>query len=155
MDVDDPQVKRLRFAKVLVWLVYAYFVLAMIILVVAFFLLLFNASTAAEFTQWVYRSADRVLEPFRGIFPSAALGGNGSVIDFAVVFAIIIYGIFAMLVQSVVDWLDRRIAEHRSDLLRAQRNTGPATTAPAPTTPAPTTPAAQPGTANGPGAPPA
>ena len=57
MDVDDPQVKRLRFAKVLVWLVYAYFVLTMIILVVAFFLLLFNASTAAEFTQWVYRSA--------------------------------------------------------------------------------------------------
>ena len=75
-----------------------------------------------------------MLEPFRGIFPSAALGGNGSVIDFAVVFAIIIYGIFAMLVQSVVDWLDRRIAEHRSDLLpRTKRNTRsrpPATPAP-------------------------
>ena len=160
MDVDDPQVKGLRFAKVLVWLVYAYFVLAVIILVLAFFLLLFNASTAAEFTQWVYRSADRVLEPFRGIFPSAAVGGNGSVVDFAVVFAIIIYGIFAMLVQSAVGWLDRRIAEHRSDLLRAQRNLGPATgapaptaPAPAPTAPAPTTPAAQPGTGSGPGRP--
>ena len=60
----------IRFAKVLVWLVYAYFVAAVIILVLTFFLELFNASTDASFTEWVYRSADSVLAPFAGIFPS-------------------------------------------------------------------------------------
>jgi uncharacterized protein YggT (Ycf19 family) len=102
-----------KFAKVLVWLVYAYFMIAVIILVLAFFLLLFNASTDASFTQWVYRSTDRVLEPFRGIFPSAT-ADNGSVIDFAVLFAIIVYGILAMLVHGAINWIDRKIAEERA-----------------------------------------
>lgn len=110
---DPSSVTGLKFAKVLVWLVYAYFVLAVIILALAFFLLLFNASTDASFTQWVYRSADRVLEPFRGIFPNVT-ADNGSVIDFAVLFAIIVYGILALLIQSLIHWIDRKIAEERS-----------------------------------------
>jgi uncharacterized protein YggT (Ycf19 family) len=103
----------LRFARVLVWLVYAWFVLAVIILTLAFFLQLFNASPTADFTQWIYRSAERVLQPFRGIFPTAELGDQGSVVDFAVVFAIIMYGIFAMVVHSLVAWLDARVATGR------------------------------------------
>src|SRR5882762_2753346 len=99
------KIKGLRFAKVIVWLVYAYFIAATIILLLAFFLLLFDANTTASFTQWVYRSANRVLEPFRGIFPTVT-SENGSVIDFAVVFAIIMYGILALLVQALVSWLD-------------------------------------------------
>jgi uncharacterized protein YggT (Ycf19 family) len=110
---DPSSVTGLKFAKVLVWLVYAYFIIAVIILTLAFFLLLFNASTDAGFTQWVYRSADRVLEPFRGIFPSAT-ADNGSVVDFAVLFAIIVYGILALLVQSLIHYIDRKIAEERS-----------------------------------------
>ena len=105
---DSGKVTGLRFAKVLSWLVYAYFVLAVIMLVLAFFLLLFNASATADFTQWVYRSADRVMEPFRGIFPSA-VSSNGSVVDFAILFAIIMYGIVAMLLHTFVEWLDYRI----------------------------------------------
>lgn len=109
---NDPAVKGLTFAKVLVWLVYAYFVLALIILVAAFFLQLFNANPTAGFTEWVYRSGDRVLEPFRGIFPSVSFG-RGSVIDFAVLFAIIMYGIFALVVHGVVNWIDTKIASLR------------------------------------------
>ena len=101
------KIKGLRFAKVVVWLIYAYFVAATIILLFAFFLLLFNASTDASFTQWVYRSANRVLEPFRGIFPTVT-NGNGSVVDFAVLFAIIMYALFALLVNVLIDYLDRR-----------------------------------------------
>jgi uncharacterized protein YggT (Ycf19 family) len=110
---DTSSTTGLRFAKILVWLVYAYFVIAVIILVMYFFLLLFNASTDAAFTQWVYRSGDRVLEPFRGIFPSPT-ADNGSVVDFAVFFGIIVYGIIAMVVHGLVDWLDRKIAEERA-----------------------------------------
>lgn len=111
---DSGKTTGLRFAKVLVWLVYAYFMFAVIILTLAFFLLLFNASADAGFTQWVYRSADRVLEPFRGIFPNAT-ADNGSVLDFAVLFAIIVYGILAMLVHAGIDWIDRRIFQAQSD----------------------------------------
>ncbi len=109
----------LRFTRALAWLVYAYFVLASTILTIAFFLLLFNASTTADFTQWVYRSADRVLEPFRGIFPTA-VGESGAVLDFAVLFAIIMYGILAAAAGAFLAYLDRRTQEHRAALARSQ-----------------------------------
>ena len=38
-----------------------------------------------------------MLEPFRGIFPTRDIGEQGSVVDFAVLFAIIVYGILATL----------------------------------------------------------
>ena len=110
---DPSTATNLRLAKVLPWLVYVYLLLEVIVLTLAFFLLLFNASTSAEFSQWVYRSADRALEPFRGIFPSAT-ADNGSVLDFAILFAIIVYGILAMVVQSLIHWIDRKIAEERA-----------------------------------------
>jgi uncharacterized protein YggT (Ycf19 family) len=111
---DSDKATGLRFAKVLVWLVYAFFMFALIILTLAFFLLLFNANADSGFAEWVYRSANRVLEPFRGIFPSAT-ADNGSVLDFAVLFAIIVYGILAMLVHAGIDWIDRKIAQERAD----------------------------------------
>ncbi len=110
---DPSTVTGWRLAKVLPWVVYAYLLLEVIVLTLAFFLLLFNASTDADFTQWVYRSADRALEPFRGIFPSAT-ADNGSVLDFAVLFAIIVYGILAMLAQSLIHGIDRKIHEERA-----------------------------------------
>ncbi len=121
---DDSQVKGLRFARVLVWLVYAYFIAAVIILVLGFFLQLFNASTSASFTQWVYRSADRVVAPFRGIFPSVT-HDNGSVVDFAMLFAIIMYGIFALVVHALVDWLDTKIGARRVQLARQEPSSWP------------------------------
>ncbi len=130
---DPSSVTNLRLAKILPWLIYAYLLLEVIVLTLAFFLLLFNASTEADFTQWVYRSADRALEPFRGIFPSAT-ADNGSVLDFAVLFAIIVYGILAMLAQSVIHWIDRKIMEERAKARwLAEGNTAP--TPPPPVTP--------------------
>lgn len=118
----------LRVGRVLVWLVYAFFVLAVVILTITFFLLLFNASTEAPFTQWMYRSASRLLQPFRAIFPSFE-GGNGSVFDAAVVFAILMYGIFAMFVHWIVTLLDDRVYAMRARGAEAQ--VPPAAAAPA------------------------
>ncbi len=119
--MTDPEqrIKGLRFAKALVWLVYAFFVIATVILTLAFFLLIFNASTSAAFTEWVYRSAARFLEPFRGIFPTAE-AENGSVVSAAVLFAIIMYGIFAMLVHGVVYWLEGKISHQRFKAQQAE-----------------------------------
>ncbi len=105
---DPGVVTGLRVAKVLTWLVYAYFLVAVVLLVLEFFLLLFNANPTAGFAEWVYRSGDRVMEPFRGIFPTKE-AGNGSVLDFAVLFAIIVYGVLALAFHSLVQWLDYRI----------------------------------------------
>ena len=137
---DSSTTTGLRFAKILVWLVYAYFILAVVILILNFFLLLFNASTTAEFTQWVYRSGNRVLEPFRGIFPTRTTD-SGSVIDFAVLFAIIVYGIVAMAIHGLINWIDRLISEEKAKTLYlAAQQQGTSRAQPAAPAPAPQNP---------------
>jgi uncharacterized protein YggT (Ycf19 family) len=110
---DSGLVKALRLTRVLVWLVWAYFVFVVIILTAGFFLLLFNANPDNSFVEWVYRNYDRVMDPFRGIFPAATTEAE-SVVDLSAIFAIIVYGIFAMLVHALVDYLGRRITSERS-----------------------------------------
>lgn len=109
-------VKGLKVSRWLVWFVWAYIVFVMIILSLAFFLLLFNASTDTSFVDWVYRSADRAMEPFRGIFPTETVG-NGSVIDFSILFAIVTYSILGMVVNALVSFLDRKVAEEKDKAL--------------------------------------
>jgi uncharacterized protein YggT (Ycf19 family) len=101
-----------RLARGLVIFLYVMLVVAEVLLVMTFFLQLFNASESASFTQWVYRSAGRVLAPFRGIFPTIE-GQHGSVLDFSVLFAMLIYGMLAMAAHSLIAWLDRKLAAQR------------------------------------------
>src|SRR5690348_7179262 len=75
----------LRIARWLVWLTYAFLVVATIILLIAFVLLATDANESASFVEWVYRSADRLLQPFRSIYPQIE-HGNGSIIDFSILF---------------------------------------------------------------------
>ena len=110
---DPTSVKGMRFARWFGWFVWAYFTFIVIVLTLAFFLLLFNANPDVGFVAWVYRSADRAMEPFRGIFPTET-AGNGSVIDFSILFAMIVYGIIASLVNALVDFFDRKIAQERA-----------------------------------------
>ena len=117
---DDARITGLRLARALSWVTYAVVTVAIAVLVLAFFLQLFNASTAAEFTQWVYRAAERAMQPFRGIFPTVALGDRGSVLDLAMLFAIVAYGLFAEAVSAFVSWLDRMTVEQRAALRRTQ-----------------------------------
>ena len=90
-----------------VWLVYAFAIVAIVIAAIAFFLQLFGASTSAGFTQWLYRSAARVTAPFRGIFPSHPVTDD-AYLDVSLLFAIIMYAIFALLVSEAVGWLERK-----------------------------------------------
>jgi uncharacterized protein YggT (Ycf19 family) len=90
----------------LTWFVYMFFLLAVMLLAIAFFLQLTNANEAASFTEWVYRATDR-LKPFRAIYPQVE-GENGSVLDFSILFAIIMYGLFALGVHAIVNRIDRR-----------------------------------------------
>jgi uncharacterized protein YggT (Ycf19 family) len=106
--------------RAIVWLVYAFALLAIVISSLAFVLQLFGANPSSGFAQWVYRSASRVTAPFRGIFPSH-VNGN-SVLDVSLLFAIIMYALFALLVHALIDYMERRRAESVSrDRYEAQQ----------------------------------
>ena len=92
--------------RAIVWLVYAFALIAIVIATIAFFLQLFGANPDSGFAQWIYRSASRVTAPFRGIFPSH-VNGN-SVLDVSLLFAIIMYALFALLIHTLIDYIERR-----------------------------------------------
>jgi uncharacterized protein YggT (Ycf19 family) len=98
-----------RVARALTYLVYAFVLVALILLVLGFFLLLFGANPDASFAEWVYRSLTRVMAPFRGLFEPVKLDGR-SVLDVSILFAMIVYGIAALLLRALIDWLTVRIA---------------------------------------------
>jgi uncharacterized protein YggT (Ycf19 family) len=99
-----------RTARALTYLVYAWVIVSLIILTFGFFLLLFGANPDAAFAAWIYRGVERVMAPFRGIFEAVRLDGR-SVLDGSVLFAMVVYGIVAMVLHSVIDWLTERLAE--------------------------------------------
>ena len=114
--------KALNERKAIVWtmraisyLVYFYLIVVEIILLIGFFLLLFGANPTAGFTQWAYRNLERVMAPFRGIFAPIELGTTGNdvaaVFDTSVLFAMIIYGIVALLFSVLIEWLSGRLAK--------------------------------------------
>ena len=112
-------------AKILSYMVYVYLILVEIVLVIGFFLLLFGANPTAGFTQWAYRNLDRVMAPFRGIFTPIDLGTTSgdvqAVFDTSVLFAMIIYGILALLMSWLIHWLTERqyyIAGREADIER-------------------------------------
>ena len=106
---DETKVWILRVAKVIVWIIYLFVLAALIILLIAFFLRLFGANTGNSFTDWIYRSADRIMEPFRGIFPTKQLDSK-SVLDYSLLFAVIMYAIFALVAHWVVHVVSRKLS---------------------------------------------
>jgi uncharacterized protein YggT (Ycf19 family) len=105
---SSPSMAIFRVARALTWLVYAFVIVVLIILTLGFFLLLFGANPDAGFAEWVYRSLNRVMAPFRGIFESVQLDGK-SVLDTSVLFAMIVYVIVAMLLHALISWLTDRL----------------------------------------------
>jgi uncharacterized protein YggT (Ycf19 family) len=92
--------------RAIVWIVYAFAMVAIVIATLAFVLQLFGADPSNGFVEWVYRSASRVTAPFRGIFPTHTNGN--SVLDVSLLFAIIMYALFALLVNVLIDYIDHR-----------------------------------------------
>jgi hypothetical protein len=107
-DTQPEIVWILRLARFIVLFVYVVVAACAVILTLGFVLRLFGASTDADFTEWVYRNVDRIMEPFRGMFPEEQLGDR-SVVDFSLLFAMIVYGIVAIGLHALVSWLARHI----------------------------------------------
>jgi uncharacterized protein YggT (Ycf19 family) len=98
-----------RISRALILFVYGFAIVCIVILAMAFFLQLFNANQTAPFVDWVYRAAGRIMQPFRGIFPSVE-GEQGSVFDVSMLFAMFMYGLLALAAHGLIDWIDRKIA---------------------------------------------
>lgn len=108
MDTSDPKQMTVWLTRAIAYLAYAYLVITEIILVQGFLLKLFGANTGSPYVDWAYRSLDRVMAPFRGIFEAIELDG-ASVLDTSIIFAMVIYGILALVVNSLLDWLTHRL----------------------------------------------
>jgi uncharacterized protein YggT (Ycf19 family) len=103
----------LRVARILIVGVYVFATAATILLAMTFFLELFNANEATPFVAWVLRAADRVMQPFRGIFPTAE-GEHGSLFDPSLLFAMFMYWLLALGMHALVGWIEGKISPVRS-----------------------------------------
>jgi uncharacterized protein YggT (Ycf19 family) len=105
--------------KILTVVVYAVILSYVIILGTAFFLQLFGANPTADFADWVYRAADRIMEPFRGIFPTTQITDR-AVFNGSLLFAIIVYSAFGLALHALIDWFTRRLATLQQPRLQEQ-----------------------------------
>lgn len=101
-----------RIARALTYLVYAFVIVALIILLLGFFLKLFGANPDAPFAEWLYRGLRRVMAPFRGLFEPVALDGR-AVLDVSILFAMLVYGIVALALHAFIEWLTGLIVAMR------------------------------------------
>jgi uncharacterized protein YggT (Ycf19 family) len=103
-------------SRAIILFVYAVAIACIVILAIAFFLQLFNANQTAPFVDWIYRAARRIMQPFRGIFPSVE-GEQGSVFDVSMLFAMFMYGLLALGLHALIAWIDRKIASIRYEAM--------------------------------------
>jgi uncharacterized protein YggT (Ycf19 family) len=101
-------------ARALAYIVYAYIIIVELLLLQGFLLRLFGADESAGYTRWAYNSLDRVMEPFRGIFTPIEFEG-ASVLDTSILFAMVIYGIIAIALRSLLDWLTFRLIKAQQE----------------------------------------
>jgi uncharacterized protein YggT (Ycf19 family) len=106
----------IRFGRALLWLVYAWVTVTMVLLFLAFLLQLFGANPTAGFVEWVYRSVERGMAPFRGIFEPIVFSDQ-SVLDLSILFAMVVYGFIALGLHMGLEATSRA-------LRRAERDEG-------------------------------
>ena len=69
--------------------------------------------------EWVYRSAERAMRPFRGIFPTQPIG-DASVLDTSLLFAAVFYFVVALLIDMLLRWLTQRLHREERGIAQAR-----------------------------------
>jgi uncharacterized protein YggT (Ycf19 family) len=81
----------------------------------------FGANQSTPFVQWVYTTSEPILGPFRGIFPSPVIEGQ-YVLEFATVFAMLIYGLIGYFLVYLVSLVPTpEIEEHETTEVEPRR----------------------------------
>ena len=113
LDGDDAGPRPvLRGARWVAMAIYLYVMLIEVILVIGFVCLLFGVEPASWFADWVYRSVERTMQPFSGIFTAIEFGTGSTdevmpTIESSILFAMIVYGIIALAAHDLIEWLGR------------------------------------------------
>lgn len=98
----------LSVSKIIAYIVYAWAMIAVVLLGLRVFLLAFSANINTPFVEFVYRTSADYMAPFRDIFPVKPISETGY-FDVAALFAIIMYLLFAWLVSSVIHLIQNKI----------------------------------------------
>jgi hypothetical protein len=117
VETTDVKQTSVWLTRAVAYVTYGFLGFTGFILVQGFFLKLLGANPTVAYTRWAYRSLDRVMAPFRGIFPTVEFDGD-AVLDTSILFALVIYGLLALVVRAALDWLNYRLAK-----LERQRQT--------------------------------
>lgn len=112
---SDSKLGFIKFARALVYIVYAYLMIAVVTLIFGFTLLLLGASQSSSFVQFVYDLSLQFLQPFRGMFPVTQIT-DSSYFSASGLFAIIFYSLFAMGIHSLINWLTLKELQHEEEL---------------------------------------
>jgi uncharacterized protein YggT (Ycf19 family) len=110
----------IKFAKLLTLLIYLFFIVATLFLIIGFFLLLFGANPDTPFVKFVYHFAALFLQPFRGIFPGHQISDR-SYFSGAALFAITMYGIGALGLNSLITYITLKQTKHQQELDKIQQ----------------------------------
>jgi uncharacterized protein YggT (Ycf19 family) len=116
----DSKLLFIKTARVLSYIVYAFMVVAVVFLSLGFVLLLFGANPDVGFTEFVYKVANEFLQPFRGIFPSHSVGETGY-FSTSALFAIIIYMLVALGINSLISYITAKMVKHERELDALQK----------------------------------
>ncbi|MGI9601534.1 MAG: hypothetical protein ACR2QE_06605 [Acidimicrobiales bacterium] len=147
VDTSDPKSVTVWLVRALAYVAYAYVIITQLILVQGFLLRLLGANPDTGYVQWAYRSLERAMEPFRGIFTPVELNGD-AVLDTSILFAMFVYLVLIVAIRALVDWLTyrlnrierQRLAESAADAAAyAPASTVPAAVPPPVTPPPPVT----------------
>lgn len=109
--VYDPRVKTpgfLEVSKIVAWLMYAWVIFGIFVLVLRVFLLAFSANAGAGFYQFIINTSGQYLNPFRGIFPLHQVGETGY-LDVSALFAIVIYIFIAWGFSALTRYIQTKI----------------------------------------------
>jgi uncharacterized protein YggT (Ycf19 family) len=98
----------IKVCRGLVWAVYAWAAVTVVLLFLAFLLQLFGADPSAGFVEFIYRSTQRAMAPFRGIFEPVVLSDD-STLDVSILFAILVYTFVALGLGMALDWLSGKL----------------------------------------------
>lgn len=116
---ESPLPVIIQISKVVVWVFYIVILLQALLLTVAFILRLFGANPTAGFAEWVYRSAETLMGPFRGLFPDRQLTDT-SVLDLSLLTAAAVYFLVAVAFDLLLHWLRNQLLRQRHAIADAR-----------------------------------
>ena len=111
----DSLMTVIKIVRGITYVVYAFTMIAVISLSVAFFLLLFGANSETPFVKFVYQIAYDFGQPFRGIFPTRSIGETGY-FSASALFAIVMYLLFGAGISALIAYINLKMAKHQEEL---------------------------------------